>query len=167
MSTSRTRTEAARVPGVLSTLIRDYQTQLLRHRNRPFLEATMAACALVASADGEVSFGERIRVDQILAALDALNIYDSNEAVNLFNDFVERIFSSPRDGHNHALRAVKTVSGDAEKAELLVRIFLAICETGEHKSLVKQIEVVMLCGILNIEPDNCGLYIDDTNALLD
>lgn len=153
--------------GVLSSLICDYQAQLQRHRNRPFLEATMAACALVACADGEVSFGERIRVDQILAALDSLNVYNSNEAVDLFNGFAERIFSSPRDGHNHALRAVRMVSGDTEKAELLVRVFLAICEAGEHKSLVKQIEVVMLCGILDIEPSGCGLYIDDTDTFLD
>ena len=44
--------------GLLGNLLSDYQTQLQRHRNRPFLEATMAACALVATADGEVSFAE-------------------------------------------------------------------------------------------------------------
>ena len=154
------------MPGLLSSLLRDYQTQLKRHRNRPFLEATMAACALVASADGEVSFGERIRVDQILAALESLEVYDANEAIDLFNEFAEKIFRSPREGHEHAVRAVKTAAEDKEKAELLVRIFLAICESGESPSLVKQIEVVMLCGILNIDPSNCGLYIDNTNALL-
>ena len=152
--------------GFLSTLVNDYQTQLKRHQNRPFLEATMAACALVASADGVVSFGERIRVDQILAALESLKIYDAHEAVDLFNDFANRIFSSPREGHEHALRAVKAVADDAEKAELLVRIFLAICETGSEINLIKQIEVVMLCGMLNIEPGDCGLYIDDTSSLL-
>lgn len=152
--------------GLLSTLLSDYQTQLQRHRNRPFLAATMAACALVATADGEVSFGERIRVDQILAALESLKIYDANEAVDLFNDFSERIFSSPKEGHLHAVEAVKAVAGDAEKSELLVRIFLAICESGTTSSLVKQIEVVMLCGMLDIDPSNCGLYIDDEERLL-
>ena len=155
------------MPELIQSLLLDYKTQLKRHRNRPFLEATMAACALVASSDGEVSFGERIRVDQILAALESLKVYDANEAVDLFNGFAERIFESPREGHAHALHAVKAVADDAEKAELLVRVFLAICETGPGSSLVKQIEVVMLCGILDIDPGKCGLYIDYTKGLLD
>ena len=59
------------------------------------------------------------------------------------------------------------VADDPEKSALLMRIFLAICEIGETKSLVKQIEVVMLCGLLGIEPDDFGLYIDNaTDTLL-
>src|SRR5262245_24432352 len=106
----------------------------------------MAACALVAVADGEVSFGERIRVDQILGALEALQVFDPHEAVNLFNDFAEQILASPQKGRERAIAALKAVADDPTKAALLVRIFLAICEvSGERKSLVKQIEVVMLC----------------------
>ena len=153
--------------GFLTSLLGDYQLQLERHRNRPFLESTMAACALVASADGEISFGERIRVDQILDALDSLKIFDSNEAVNLFNQFASRIFAAPKEGREHAITALKVVADDPEKSALLMRIFLAICEIGETKSLVKQIEVVMLCGLLGIEPDDFGLYIDNaTDTLL-
>ena len=127
----------------------------------------MAACALVASADGEISFGERIRVDQIFDALDTLKIFDSNEAVNLFNKYASGIFAAPKEGRGHAIAALKGVADDAEKSALLMRIFLAICEIGETKSLVKQIEVVMLCGLLGIEPDDFGLYIDNaTDTLL-
>lgn len=146
--------------GFLATLRSDYQLQMERHRNRPFLEATMAACALVATADGEVSFGERIRVDQILEALETLKVFDPHEAVDLFNDFALGILRSPRSGHERAMEALRVVSDDVEKATLLMRIFLAICEVGESKSLAKQIEVVMLCGVLGIEPKDCGLYID-------
>ncbi len=148
------------MPGFLSSLIGDYQAQMERHRNRPFLQATMAACALVAVADGEVSFNERIRVDQILDALEALKVFDPHEAVDIFNGYTEDILKSPRDGRERAMAALKAVVDDREKATLLMRIFLAICEAGGGKSLVKQIEVVMLCGIIGIEPKDCGLYID-------
>ena len=47
--------------GLLTTLLTDYQTHLKRFRNRRFLRATMAACSLVAIAEGEISLGERIR----------------------------------------------------------------------------------------------------------
>ena len=145
----------------LTSLLSEYHLQLERHRNRPFLEATMAACALVAVADGEISFGERIRIDQILNALDRLKVFDPHEAVNLFNQFSSDIFSAPKAGRERAIAALKLVSEHPESAALLMRIFMAICEIGETKSLVKQIEVVMLCGLLDIKPDDFGLYVDD------
>ena len=45
--------------GFLTNLKEQYDTLIERHHNLPFLKATMAACALVATADGEVSFSER------------------------------------------------------------------------------------------------------------
>lgn len=122
----------------------------------------MAACAIVAAADGEISFGERIRIDQIFNALDALQVFDSHEAVSLFNRFATAILTTPKEGRERAIAALKMVADDAEKSALLMRIFMAICEVGETKSLVKQIEVVMLCGLLGIKPDDYGLYIDDS-----
>ncbi len=126
----------------------------------------MAACAMVAAADGEISFGERIRVDQILDALDTLKVFDSNEAVNHFNRFASGILAAPKEGREHAIAALKVVADDPDKSALLMRVFLAICEVGETKSLVKQIEVVMLCGLLGIEPDDFGLYIDQSTDTL-
>lgn len=154
--------------GFLTTLIRDYQLQLERHRNRPFLEATMAACALVAVADGEVSFGERIRVDQIFEALEMLKAFDPHEAVDLFNDYAESILSAPKSGRERAIKALEAVSDDPEKAALLVRILLAICEAGTGKSLVKEIEVVSLCNLLGLDVKGSGLYADgDPAAILE
>ena len=45
--------------GFLSTLMGVFREQLERNRNRPFLRATMAASALVAMAEGRVTFPER------------------------------------------------------------------------------------------------------------
>ncbi len=144
--------------GFLRTLITDYQTQLQRHRNRPFLKATMAACALVAIADGEVTFGERIRVDQILDTLEALKVFDPHEGVDLFNEFAEAIFASPRAGRENAVKVVKSVAHDPETADLMIRICLAIAEAEGEKTLVDQIEIVMLCALLGVDPKEHGLY---------
>ena len=58
----------------------------------------MAACALIAISDGEITFSERIRVDQIVETLDALKVFDPHEAVDLFNDFTAAIRKSPKHG---------------------------------------------------------------------
>lgn len=146
--------------GLLETLISDYQTELDRHRNRPFLRATMAACALVAAADGEVTFGERIRVDQVLDTLEALKVFDPHEGVDLFNSFTDSILGSPRHGREEAMKAVRAVAGDPERADLLIRICLAVGEAEGERTLVSEIEIVMLCGLLGVDPEHRGLYVD-------
>jgi len=148
------------VSGFLTTLLNDYATELERYRNRPFLKATMAACALAASASGEISFAERIRIDQILMTLDALKVFDPHDGVDLFNEYAQRILDAPRVGREHALTAVRTVATDPAKAALLVRICLAVAEARGEKGLIEQIEIVILCSLLKVDPGVVGLYTD-------
>ncbi|MEZ7865024.1 MAG: hypothetical protein QMB41_08845 [Rhodospirillales bacterium] len=50
---------------ILKSLKRNYQSLLERQSNRPFMKEVMAACTMVANAQGTVSFAERVVVDQI------------------------------------------------------------------------------------------------------
>lgn len=146
--------------GFLTTLRTRYRQQLERNRNRPFLRATMAASALVAMADGKVTFSERVRIDQILETLEALKIFDPHEGVNLFNEFTDAIRADSKAGRTAAFRAIEPVAGDPETTALILRICLAISEADGAVDLVDQIEIVTLCSRLGLEPKDCGLYID-------
>ena len=118
----------------------------------------MAACAVTAMADGNVTFPERVRVDQILETLDALRVFDPHEGVNLFNKFVAEIRKNPAKGNDEAVDAIKEFADDPESAELIVRICLAIIEADGEVSLVDQIATVQLCSLLGIDPVKFGLY---------
>ena len=144
--------------GFLRTLINDYHDHVTRQKNLPFLEGVMAACALVASADGEITFGERVRVDQILETLDALKVFDPHQGVNIFNNFTDKILVHPREGHEKAFQAMKRVAIVAENGALMLRICCAVSEGNGEKSLVDQIEIVTLCSRLGIDPRDCDLY---------
>ncbi len=50
-----------------------------RTRDRAFLDAAMAASALVATADGDVSFAQRSRLDDLLASVEPLKAYDVHD----------------------------------------------------------------------------------------
>ena len=147
--------------GFLGTLINQFQAELERRENRPFLRAAMAACALVATADGEVSFSERVRVDQILETLDALKIFDPHEGIDLFNEFADGIFQDAKKGHDEALAAIYEGAEDAEARALLIRICLAVSESNGEKALADQVEIVSLCSRLDVDPGHCGLYVDE------
>lgn len=147
--------------GFLKTLIDNYEEHLERVRNRPFLEATMAACALIAIADGEVTFDERVRVDQILMTLDQLQVFDPHEGIDLFNDYAEAIQDRPREGREKAWQAIGLLDMDDETKALMLRICLAISAAKGEMPMSDQIEIVSLCSRLGIDPSDCGLYIDD------
>ena len=51
--------------GIFECLKRNYQSLMERQSNRPFMKEVMAACTMVANAQGTVSFAERVVVDQI------------------------------------------------------------------------------------------------------
>ncbi|HJN23717.1 MAG TPA: TerB family tellurite resistance protein [Rhodospirillales bacterium] len=132
-----------------------------RHKNRPFLKGCMAACALVATADGNVSFSQRVRVDQLLQTLEALKFFDPHEGIDLFNEFTDAILSTPKAGHGKALQAVfETVKDRQASAELLIRLCLAVSEANGETSLSDQIEIVSLCSLLDVKSKKCGFYTD-------
>lgn len=149
--------------GFLDELKSLYQVQLERHRNRPFLRGVMAASALVTTIHGEVTLGQRMRLDRVLETLGELKVFDPHEGVDLFDEYVQAIFKDPPKGQARALRDVKEVAaGDPEKAELLIRICLAISEVDGDIDLAEQIEIVTLCSILGVDPNHHGLYTDDS-----
>ncbi|HIJ44113.1 MAG: TerB family tellurite resistance protein [Rhodospirillales bacterium] len=145
----------------LHNLTHRYQEQMERHKNRPFLKGSMAACALVATADGNITFSQRVRVDQLLQTLEALKFFDPHEGIDLFNEFTDTILSAPEAGHGKALQAVfETVKDKQATAELLIRLCLAVSEANGEISLNDQIEIVSLCSLLGVKPKKCGLYTD-------
>ncbi len=146
--------------GFLQSLLDEYQAQLERHRNRPFLNAAMAACALAACAQGEVTFSQRIRVDQILDTLERLKAFDPHEGIDLFNEYCSAILDNPRSGQQRAQDAVRVFTQDPETAGLLIRICLAVAESSGDKTLSQQVQIVMLCSLLGVEPRFAGLYTD-------
>lgn len=148
--------------GWLESLMNTYHETVDRHRNRPFLEAAMSACALVAMSDGAVSLRDRVRVDQVLETLEALQVYDPHEGVDLFNQIVSEIESDPRNGRIKALKLImEEVNEHRDSAQLLVKIAVAVSKVQGAIPLPEQIEIVSLCSRLMVEPEDTGLYAHD------
>ena len=149
--------------GILDNLRRLFQARSEKEQNRPFLEAAMAACAMVSASEGEVSFADRIRVDQIMDTLTRLKVFDPHEGVDLFNRYTDGILASPQKGRETALKTIKSVASDMETAELLIDLCLAVSLSDGVTSLVEHIEIVSLCGLIGVDPDKIGL---DTEQIL-
>ena len=91
-------------------------------RNARFLDAAMAASALVANANGTASRAKRDVLEIILDRVEELKAFDVHLALDSFDEFARCICSQGELGQIQALKAVSEMSGDAESARLVVRI---------------------------------------------
>lgn len=107
-------------------MLESLRRELARYRQRPFLEALMACCAFVATADGVVSLSERSRVDRIFESLKELDIFDPNEAVDSFNEFADAIAADQAKGRRTALATIDDQAGEPKRAQLLLRASVAV-----------------------------------------
>ena len=148
---------------ILDNLMHFFQARSEKEQSRPFLQASMAACAMISASEGEVSFADRIRVDQIMETLTRLKVFDPHEGVDLFNHYTDHILASPEEGRKSALTAIRAVTSDLETAELLIDLCLAVSLSDGITSLVEHIEIVSLCGLIGVDPDKIGL---DTEQVL-
>ena len=62
-------------------------------RDKDFLKAAMAACALTILADGDSALSERFAIDDLLARMERLQLYDPQKAIAILDDFVYRLRS--------------------------------------------------------------------------
>lgn len=143
--------------GLLARLKEGLQTQAEKHRNRPFLEATMAASALVAMADGTVSLSERYRVDEILASLDSLKVFDPHEAVALFDDVLESLRDDPDQGRGDAMKRIGKLRDDPEAAELMIKICCAISRADGDFSAPERAQIGMICAAVDVPLETIGI----------
>lgn len=126
------------------------RNSLSRIRNRQFLDATMAATALVATADGEVTFSELSALDTVLESVKDLRIYDPHIAVDRYKDFADAIADDPETGRRAAIAAVGKVAGDGDAAELVIRVAVAISKADGELSRQETEAIGDLCGTLGV-----------------
>ena len=128
------------------------RAEIEKHRNRPFLEAAMAASASIAIADGVVSYSERYRVDAILGRLDELSVFDPHTAIDLFNDYLE-VLARDRDAGWAQVRGIIARFSGKQEAELLIRIALAMSFADGEFSPQERVRVHDLCEALALAPE--------------
>ncbi|MEX0695034.1 MAG: TerB family tellurite resistance protein [Rhodospirillales bacterium] len=99
-----------------------------RHRGRAFLEAAMAAAALIALADGDASLEEGAEVGRLMRVLDNLREQNPDQGVESYLRYIDRLRKNPAE--QQSIREVVLVAAghDREAAALLVVICHAVSE---------------------------------------
>lgn len=128
-----------------------FRLELNRHKQRPSLEAVAAACALVATADGEVSFSERARLDTVIESLSQLRLFDPHEVVDAFDEHVAQL-ADDDDGVAAMLKVISAGTRAEGAADLLLRISAAMSLADGRDSSDEHEIIHKICAALQL-PD--------------
>ncbi len=126
--------------------------RIARYRNHDFLNAAMAASALATQADGTVTLSERYRIDDILARLERLRIYDPHKVARILDGFLTELRDSPEAARGVLLRKLGRIAEDRAAAALIVRIALSVSYSDGGFSASKRARFAEICAVLGYAP---------------
>ncbi len=110
----------------LKSKANELKNDVLKFKNKDFLNAAMAGSALIAMADGSISSEEKQKMIKFIEHNDALSVFSTKDVVTAFQDFVGQIEFDKDIGDAAAYKALAKMKSDNEAARLLIRMIIAI-----------------------------------------
>ncbi|TXH69628.1 MAG: Tellurite resistance TerB [Thiothrix sp.] len=131
--------------------------EVSKYRNREFMEACVAGCALVSVADGNVNSEEKQKMMKFIQQSDELKVFDTKDVIDYFNKINSNFDFDFEIGKAEALKVIGKLREKPEAARLMVRVCIAIGNSdgnfdGKEKQMVRDI-----CADLGIPSDGFNL----------
>ncbi len=116
----------------LKTKANELKTDVLKFKNKDFLNAAMAGSALVAMADGSVSSEEKQKMIKFIEGHDALSVFTTSDVIKSFQDHIGQLEFDKDIGEAKAYQAVGKMKHNHDAARLLIRMIIAIAASDGH-----------------------------------
>lgn len=97
-----------------------------RFKNKEFLDAVIAGCALVAAADGHIDSAEKTKMMGYLQRSEELKVFDTSKVIERFNYFTENFGFDHSIGRAEAYKAIMKMRSNREAARVVVSVCCAI-----------------------------------------
>ncbi|MEB4593247.1 tellurite resistance TerB family protein [Candidatus Thiothrix sp. Deng01] len=132
-------------------------TEVGKFRNREFMEACVAGCALVAAADGNIDSSEKQKMMKFIQQSDELKVFETKDVIAFFNKIVENFEFDNEIGKAEALKVIGKLRSKPDAARLMVRVCVAIGSAdGSFDDKEKQV-VREICRDLGVPMEDFGL----------
>jgi tellurite resistance protein TerB len=141
----------------INNLSNDLKARASRFKNANFKDATMAICALVATADGVIQPEEKKKVAACIGTTEALKDFDAMELKGLFDKHCDAINADVDFGRVNAMRSVSKLKGKAEESEAAVQIALIIANADGVFQPEEKVQVSAICRALGLDAKAYGV----------
>ncbi|MDR6553152.1 tellurite resistance TerB family protein [Paenibacillus qinlingensis] len=131
--------------------------QVKKFKNKDFMDAVVAGCALVAAADGSVDSNEKQKMAGYMSRSEELKVFDMSDVINRFNHFVGNLEFDSMIGKQEALKAIAKFRSKPEVGRVIVGVCSAIgAADGDFDDKEKAV-VRDICQSLGLTPGEFGL----------
>jgi tellurite resistance protein TerB len=128
-----------------------------KFKNKDFLEAVVAGCAMVAAADGNIDSSEKSKMVGFINRNEALKIFDMGQVISRFTYYAEGYAFDFNVGKAECLKAISKVKKNPEEARILVSVCCAIGSAdGDFDEDEKRV-IREMCRELGLDPKDFQL----------
>lgn len=104
----------------------ELKNEVLKFKNKTFLDAAMASAAYIAMANGECLAQERQRTIKVIEGHEALSVFSTLETITAFKYYVELLEKDFEIGEMKVLEAIHKLKGNEPAGRTLVRLAVAV-----------------------------------------
>ncbi|MDO9214146.1 MAG: tellurite resistance TerB family protein [Methylococcales bacterium] len=104
----------------------ELKNDVLKFKNKDFLNAAMAGSALIAMADGSISAEEKQKMIKFIEHNESLSVFTTSDVIKAFQDFVGQMEFDKDIGESKAYQALAKMKSNNEAARLLLRMIISI-----------------------------------------
>lgn len=137
------------------------QTQLYAKKNEltsgAFRDASMAMCALVAAADGQVDPSERQRVASLIATNDVLRNFPADDLQRRFEENLAKLTADYSFGKVGLMQTIGKVQKKPTEARAVIQIGIVIGGADGDFDKTEQALVREVCFAVGINPEEFDL----------
>lgn len=141
----------------LNTTKNGLTDQVKKFKNKDFMNAVVAGCALVAAADGKIEEAEKNKMAGYMNMSNELKVFDMRDVIAQFNYYVSNFEFSPEIGKQEALKAIGKFTGKPDAGRLIVGVCSAIGSADGDFDENEKAVVRHICAVLGLNPSEFSL----------
>ncbi|MFC6592774.1 tellurite resistance TerB family protein [Deinococcus lacus] len=128
-----------------------------RYQSGPFADATMAACALIAAADGQIDPQERSRTAQFITSSEKLRSFNVADLRAKYERYCDALSRDRDFGKIEAMQAVSKLRDKEDEARAVLSLALVIANADGHFDPSEQAAARDIAAALHLSPAEFGL----------
>ncbi|MFT5873215.1 MAG: tellurite resistance protein TerB [Clostridium sp.] len=133
------------------------QAGIKQFANKDFMEAVAAGCALIASADGDISAEEKQKMVGYINLNDALKVFKLSDVLARFNHYADMFAFDYNVGKAEAMKAVTKMKSKPDAAKTLLAVCCAIGAADGNFDKDEIALVREMCSTLGVDPSDFKL----------
>ncbi len=139
-----------RLVNMLKSQLSSVKTEL---KSGAFRDASMAMCALVAAADGQVDPAERQHVESMIVGNDVLQNFPADQLRQRFNKHLDHLLADFQAGKAEAMQEIAKVAKKPTEARAVIQTGIVIAGSDGYFAQAEQHVVREACAALGLRPE--------------